>query len=203
MQRPVEQRPVQKRRLGARHHPRAQFLGFTARQWPFIFVLVGNWLFAAAFFALAKLFWHWVPVDWTLGDRIALVIKNAVIAILPAVLAICIVAAQRLDPSMFVGRTPKPNSPVDINNRFILNTVEQFILYFIGNAGLALYCPPDEARTLIILTSLFMIGRILFWVGYHYNPHVRAFGFGLTFYPTVAVYIWLVLFMVFGIRVDL
>jgi hypothetical protein len=203
MQRPVEQRPVQKRRLGARRHPRAQFLGFTARQWPFIFVLVGNWLFAAAFFALAKLFWHWVPVDWTLGDRIALVIKNAVIAILPAVLAICIVAAQRLDPSMFVGRTPKPNSPVDINNRFILNTVEQFILYFIGNAGLALYCPPDEARTLIILTSLFMIGRILFWVGYHYNPHVRAFGFGLTFYPTVAVYIWLVLFMVFGIRVDL
>jgi hypothetical protein len=203
MQRPVEQRPVQKRRVGARRHPRAQFLGFTARQWPFIFVLVGNWLFAAAFFALAKLFWHWVPVDWTLGDRIALVIKNAVIAILPAVLAICIVAAQRLDPSMFVGRTPKPNSPVDINNRFILNTVEQFILYFIGNAGLALYCPPDEARTLIILTSLFMIGRILFWVGYHYNPHVRAFGFGLTFYPTVAVYIWLVLFMVFGIRVDL
>jgi hypothetical protein len=32
---------------------------------------------------------------------------------------------------------------------------------------------------------------------------VRAFGFGITFYPTVAVYLWLVLFMVFGIRVNL
>ena len=160
-------------------------------------------LFAGLFFGIVKLFWHWTPDAWSVGDRIALVIKDAVFAILPAVLAICIVAAQRLDPSMFVGRTPKPNSAVDINNRFILNTVEQFILYFIGNAGLALYCPLEEARTLIILTILFGMGRVLFWVGYHYNPYVRAFGFGITFYPTVAVYLWLILYVVFGIHVDL
>ena len=166
-------------------------------------MLLGNWLFASLFFGFAKLVWHWTPEAWSVGDRIALVIKDAVFAILPAVLAICIVAAQRLDPSMFVGRTPKPNSAVDINNRFILNTVEQFILYFIGNAGLALYCPLEEARTLIILTMLFCMGRVLFWVGYHYNPYVRAFGFGITFYPTVAVYLWLILYVVFGIHVDL
>ena len=203
MQRSVDQRQVPKRQTGARRHPHSQVLGFTPRQWPFIFVLVGNWLFAAAVFAIAKLLWHWVPTDWTLGDRIALVIKDAVIAIMPAVLAICIVAAQRLDPSMFVGRSPKPNSAVDINNRFILNTVEQFILYFIGNAGMALYCPPEEARALIILTALFVLGRLLFWVGYHYNPYVRAFGFGITFYPTVAVFLWLILRMGFGIEVRI
>ena len=75
--------------------------------------------------------WDWVPTEWTLGDRIALVIKDAVIAILPAVLAICIVAAQRLDPR-HVGRphTAKPNSALDINTKFILNTFEQFIALF-------------------------------------------------------------------------
>jgi hypothetical protein len=203
MQRPVEQRHGQKRRITPRPHPRAQVLGFTQRQWPFIFVLVGNWLFSATFFVVAKLVWDWVPSEWTVGDRIALVIKDAVVAILPAVVAICIVAAQRLDPSMFVGRIPKPNSAVDINNRFILNTVEQFILYFIGNAGLALYCPAQEARALIVLTALFVLGRVLFWVGYHYNPYVRAFGFGITFYPTVAVYLWLILRMVFGIEIRI
>ena len=203
MQRSVEQRQAPKRRISARRHPREQVLGFTARQWPFIFVLVGNWLFAAVFFAIAKLLWHWVPTDWTLGDRIALVIKDAVIAILPAVLAICIVAAQRLDPSMWVGRTAKPNSALDINTRFILNTFEQFILYFIGNAGMALYCPPEEARSLIILTALFLLGRVLFWVGYHYNPYLRAFGFGITFYPTVAVFLWLILRMVFGMTIRI
>lgn len=203
MQRSVEQRlAVPKRQAGARRHPRAQILGFTSRQWPFIYVLVGNWLFAAAFFALAKLLWHWVPTEWTLADRISLVIKDAAIAIIPAVVAICIVAAQRLDPSMFVGRVAKPNSALDINTRFILNTTEQFILYFIGNAGLAIYCPPQEARTLTILTALFLLGRVLFWLGYHYNPYVRAFGFGITFYPMVAVYLWLVLRMVFGIQIN-
>jgi len=203
MQRSVEQRQAPKRRISERRHPRAQVLGFTSRQWPFIYVLVGNWLFAAAFFALAKLLSDWTPEDWTVGHRIALVIKNAVFAILPAVLAICIVAAQRLDPSMWVGRTAKPNSALDINTRFILNTFEQFILFFIGNAALALYCPIEEARSLIILTVLFVLGRVLFWVGYHYNPYVRAFGFGITFYPTVAVYLWLILRMVFGIQINL
>ena len=92
---------------------------------------------------------------------------------------------------MWVGRAPKPNSALDINTRFILNTFEQFTLYFVANAGLAMYCPPEEARTLPLLTVLFVIGRMLFWVGYHYNPYVRAFGFGITFYPTVAVFVWL------------
>lgn len=202
MQRSVEQRQAPKRR-GRRRDPRVQYFGFTAVQLPFIYVLVGNWLFSAAFFAITKLLWHWTPVDWTLGDRIAQMIKDAVFAILPALVAICIVAAQRLDPHMWVGRTAKPNSALDINTRFILNTFEQFILYFIGNAGLAIYCPPQEARTLIILTALFLLGRVMFWVGYHFNPYLRAFGFGVTFYPTVVVYLWLVLRMVFGIQIQI
>jgi MAPEG family len=203
MRRSIEERHAPKRRTEPRRHPRAQVFGFTEHQWPFINVLLGSWLFAAFFLGLGQLFWRWAPTAWTLADRIALVIKDAVIAILPAVLAICIVAAQRLNPSLFVGRVPKPNSSVDINNRFILNTVEQFILYFIGNAGIALYCPPEDARTLIILTALFVVGRVLFWIGYHYDPHLRAFGFGVTFYPTVTVYLWLILYMVFGIQVQL
>jgi MAPEG family protein len=201
MQRSVEQRQTSKHRVAKRRHPRVQRFGFTPRQWPFLYVLVGNWLFALAFFFGAKLVFDWTPADWTLGDRIALIIKNAVFAILPALVAICIVAAQRLDPNMWVGRTAKPNSALDINTKFILNTSEQFILFFIGTAGLALYCPLEEARSLIILTVLFVLGRVLFWVGYHFNPYLRAFGFGLTFYPTVMVYAWLIAYMVFGIKI--
>jgi hypothetical protein len=49
-----------------------------------------------------------------------------------------------------------------------------------------------------ILTALFVLGRILFWVGYHKHPYLRAFGFGITFYPTVAIYIWFVLLILFA-----
>ena len=204
MQRSIDKRHATKRRTAARRHPHSTRLGLTERQWPFLYVLVGNWIFSLAFFLGVKLVWHWVPAEWNnLGDRLALVIKDAVFAILPGVIAIAIVAAQRMDPKMWVGRVAKPNSALDINTRFILNTFEQFAAYFVANAGLALFCPPEEARTLIILTALFLLGRILFWIGYHRNPYLRAFGFGLTFYPTVGAYIWLVLFMVLGIRVPL
>ena len=203
MQRQVRKGHTLARRKAKRRDPRVKYFGFTAMQWPFIATLVGNWLFSATVFAAGKTFWDWTPEAWGIADRLALVIKGAVIALIPGIVGICVVAAQRLDPSMFVGQTPKPNSPVEINTKFILNTFEQFTAYFIANAGLAMFCPIEEARTLPILTGLFVTGRILFWIGYHKNPYLRAFGFGVTFYPTVIAYVWLVLIMVFGIRVPL
>jgi uncharacterized MAPEG superfamily protein len=165
---------------------------------------VGNWIFALVFFLGAKVVWHWVPTEWnTPGDRIALVFKCAAFALLPGIVGICVVSAQRLDPKMWVGRMAKPNSALDINTRFILNTFEQFTAYLVAIAVVALYSPAEEARALPILTMLFLLGRILFWIGYHKNPYLRAFGFGLTFYPTVAIYIWYVVFTVFGLRIPL
>lgn len=167
-------------------------------------MLVGNWIFALAFFLAFKFAWHWVPTEWnTPADKIALVFQCAAFALLPGVVAICIVAAQRLNPEMWVGRAAKPNSALDINTRFILNTFEQFTAYLVAIAVVALYSPPEGARALPILTVLFVLGRILFWVGYHKHPYLRAFGFGITFYPTVAIYIWFVLLILFGIRIPL
>jgi uncharacterized membrane protein YecN with MAPEG domain len=205
MQRNVQTQPAPARlKRRKRRDPRVKYFGFTAHQWPFLFTLVGNWVFSILFLITCKLLWHWQPDQWAdAGDRIALVLKDSVFALLPGVIAICIVAAERLDPNMFVGRMAKPNSALDINTRFILNTFEQFTAYFVAHAALALYSPVEEARTMVILTALFVLGRILFWIGYHKNPYLRAFGFGLTFYPTVAAYIWLVFYMFFGIRIPL
>ena len=52
-------------KVRVRHDPRTKYLGFTSSQWPFLFVLVGNWIFALAFFLGAKLVWHWVPAEWS------------------------------------------------------------------------------------------------------------------------------------------
>jgi len=79
--------------------------------------------------------------------------------LLPGVVAICIVAAQRLNPEMWVGRAAKPNSALDINTRFILNTFEQFTAYLVAIAVVALYSPPEGARALPILTALFVLGK--------------------------------------------
>ena len=94
MQRTVEQRHSTRRRTSSGRHPRVKTFGFTARQQPFIIVLVANWIFSLAFFMGMKLVWHWQPEDWGIADRIALVIKDSVFALLPGVIGICIVAGD-------------------------------------------------------------------------------------------------------------
>ncbi len=178
-------------------------LGFSRKTWPFIRVLLANSAFGLVFYVCAKLVFHWQPQAWEVADRLTLVIKCSVFAILPAVVAITIVAAQRLNPDMWVGQKVRPNSSLDINTRFVLNTVEQFVLFLVGLSGMSLYVPVSEARTVPILAALFLMGRILFWVGYHKNPYLRAFGFGLTFYPTVVVFTWLIVRIVFGIYIPI
>jgi len=178
-------------------------LGFSRKTWPFVKVLFANSAFGLVFYVCAKLVFHWQPQAWEVADRLTLVIKCSVATILPAVVAIAFVAAQRLNPDMWVGQKVRPNSSLDINTRFVLNTVEQFVLFLVGLSGMSLYVPVSEARTVPILAALFLMGRILFWVGYHKNPYLRAFGFGLTFYPTVVVFTWLIVRIVFGIYIPI
>lgn len=179
-------------------------LGFSRRTWPFVKVLVGNWLFSFVFYVgMKQFFFFWTPASWDVADRLELMVECSIVAALPAVAAIAIVAAQRLNPDMWVGQQVKLNSALDINTRVILNTVEQFLLFLVGIAGVALYVPLSEARSLPLLTTLFLLGRILFWIGYHKNPHLRAFGFGITFYPIVGVFVWLMIRMLTGYTVPI
>jgi hypothetical protein len=166
-------------------------------------VLVGNWIFSLTFYVVLKQIIDWSPFGWSVGDRLTLAIQCSVIATLPAVLAIIVVAAQRLNPDMWVGQRVRPNSALDINTRFILNTMEQFVLFLVGISGIALYAPLTEAHSLPILTTLFLLGRILFWFGYHKNPYLRAFGFGITFYPTVAMFAWLLIRIFTGYHIPI
>lgn len=176
--------------------------GFSRKTWPFIKVLVANSLFGLLFFIAGRLTIQWTPASWDVADRLSLIIQCAIPAAVPAVIAIAIVAAQRLDPEQWVGQRVRPNSALDINTRFIQNTFEQLVLFIVGLSGLALYVWPSEASAIPVLTALFLTGRATFWVGYHRNPYVRAFGFGLTFYPTLVVYGWLLLVMA-GIHIPI
>lgn len=170
---------------------------------PFLKVLAVCAVSCLAIYICADLAIDWRPQGWWPDDRLTLVIQCAIVAILPAVAAVVVVAAQRLRPDRQVGRKIAVYSPVDINSRFIRNTVEQFVVFLVGISGMAAFVTHSDAATIPILTVMFMVGRVLFWVGYHTNPYVRSFGFGLTFYPTVIVFAWLFLRTVFSIYVPI
>jgi hypothetical protein len=87
-------------------------------------------------------------------------------------------------------RTPE-NSALEINLRYNQNTLEQLVLAAIAWTGLALALPHDRLALIPALAILFAVARAFFWIGYLITPTARALGFALTFYPTVAAFVWL------------
>jgi uncharacterized membrane protein YecN with MAPEG domain len=94
------------------------------------------------------------------------------------------------DPAAIDGAAPAPGSPLDIDLRYIRNTLEQVVLASIGWTVLAIALPSHHLGVIPVLAISFFFARGCFWIGYHRSGPARAFGFAATFYPTVAAYLW-------------
>jgi len=89
------------------------------------------------------------------------------------------------------GDRPPGERALEINLRYNQNTLEQTVLAAVAWLGLAATTPSQAPLLLPALAGLFVVGRLTFWLGYLYAPWARAFGLGLTFYPTAAILLWL------------
>jgi uncharacterized membrane protein YecN with MAPEG domain len=67
----------------------------------------------------------------------------------------------------------------------LTNTLEQVVLATLIYLVAAVALPKDWSDCIISAALLFASGRIFFALGYAKGAGARAFGFGLTFYPTV------------------
>ena len=74
------------------------------------------------------------------------------------------------------------------------NTLEQAVLAVLVHLIWAVTMPGDWLPAIPAATTLFVVGRMLFWRGYERGAAARAMGFGLTFYPTVLMLAILLLF---------
>lgn len=64
------------------------------------------------------------------------------------------------------------------------NTVEQAVLAVGTYGALSFFLPREMALLPMVLAAAFVVGRLAFAVGYRRGAAGRAFGFGLTMYPT-------------------
>lgn len=122
-----------------------------------------------------------LPPDWPERLRLAAFAGLVPAAWLAA--AIANVARGRLFSPDGVGGG---ETPALAGARAVLrNTLEQAALAWPVWIAVALLAD-RPASPLIALAGLFSLGRFLFWAGWRRGAAARAFGFGLTFYPTVA-----------------
>ncbi len=158
-----------------------------------LFILMGV-LAAAAVCALAA--WHALgghaPEPVATADRLALAWRCLLVPGLTLLAGIGMTANQRfLRADAIDGGAAKGPGFLEINLRYNTNTLEQTVLAAIAWNGLSLNLAPQNLSLIPTLAALFAVGRAAFWAGYVYAPWARAFGLGLTAYPTFFALVWL------------
>jgi hypothetical protein len=126
----------------------------------------------------------------TIGDRLAFALKVDLVVVLWLVAAIASVGNGRFlsrDDIQGAGFYP-PSARIAVPVAILQNTLEQVVLAIGAHLILATMLREDELIVLPLLALLFCIGRAAFWAGYRGGAARRAFGFALTFFPTVAAY---------------
>jgi hypothetical protein len=126
------------------------------------------------------------------ADRLALAWRWMLVPGLCLLAGIGFTANRRFFmPTAIDGEREVPSRSFEINLRYNQNTLEQTVMAAIAWTGLALALPARDLGLVPALAGLFAAGRAAFWIGYLTAPWARAFGLGLTAYPTFAALIWL------------
>lgn len=150
-------------------------------------------IWTGAVFALAP---GWIT---PIGTPLELAVKWLCLPALSLLVMIGRMANMRfLHAELIDGQDGSAGSAADLAQRVLRNTTEQCVLVALAWPALAIQLAPAQAGLFPALAVTFLIGRAAFMLGYAKGAAGRAFGFGLTFYPTVVVVIWASLRAVLG-----
>jgi hypothetical protein len=130
------------------------------------------------------------PVLDALGERLLIAAKTDLIVVLWLAIAISDVARRRFFSPLDIMGSSEATGSRQIRNAsaFLQNTLEQVAVAVPAHFALAAFYPGSPA-IVPALGGLFSLGRLLFWIGYPRGPVARAFGFAISFYPSIGALI--------------
>jgi uncharacterized MAPEG superfamily protein len=81
-------------------------------------------------------------------------------------------------------------SSLALHVRVQRNTLEQLVLMVFGVFGLATIVELQALKIIPVLVCVFIVSRIVYWIGYVKAPHLRTLGFVATFYPNIGMIVY-------------
>ena len=123
----------------------------------------------------------------TVADRMVFTLRWLCLSILPLVVGIIFVGHLRF----IIIQTPKGDTSsllqeaLEGHSYCLQDTFLQTFIHSVIMLSLSTFLEEHAMKMMPILTVLFILGRLSFWIGYVHRPLARAFGFILTFFPTV------------------
>jgi uncharacterized MAPEG superfamily protein len=87
------------------------------------------------------------------------------------------VAHERLQSAAFDPLAGVRTRRLQVNLRYLQNTLEQLIVFAAGLFGLAAYSPGGDSMRAVLATAIvWILSRFAFWIGYHRSAAMRGIG---------------------------
>ncbi|XP_042334533.1 uncharacterized protein LOC121936385 [Sceloporus undulatus] len=121
-----------------------------------------------------------------LASRVAFALRCLLVTGIPILLGMMLRAFSILclDP---LGPLDGRSRPALLHQLFVGGSVEQFAIFSLNAVVTATYLPQEHLCLVPILAGLFLVGRFCYWACLHLSSTYRGFGFGLSFFPTLAL----------------
>ena len=134
------------------------------------------------------------------GARMLVALKCVVAATLFALVAgVEAVAHERLQSAAFDPLAGHQTKRLQVNLRYLQNTLEQTVIFAAALFGLAAYMTSGEAmRAVPAVTVIWVVNRYAFWIGYHRSAAMRGLGA-----PSMAVSLVVLLYVAARIGGDI
>ncbi|KAM6936007.1 transmembrane protein 79 isoform 1-T2 [Lycodopsis pacificus] len=137
-----------------------------------------------------------LPFDAPLLDgpalRLVYTLRCSVFAAAPVVLGWLVLGVSRLRAGAFRPLLDDDEKEAElhevaVHRRFVSDSASLFLIYFLQLVVMAMYLSQEQLKLVPLLTVVFALGRLVYWVAAAFSSSIRGFGFGLSFLPSVAM----------------
>uniref|UniRef100_A0A8C0GCB6 Transmembrane protein 79 n=1 Tax=Chelonoidis abingdonii TaxID=106734 RepID=A0A8C0GCB6_CHEAB len=129
------------------------------------------------------------PLCPDLASRVAFALRCLLIAVVPSILGAMFGALAKLCP-VAIDPLDTRSPPVLLHRLYITSSTEQLVLFGLNTVVLATFLAQEHLRLIPILAGLFSIGRCCYWISLHVGSAYRGFGFGISFFPALAMTVY-------------
>lgn len=147
----------------------------------------GIFAMLAGLFALSGII-AGLAVDAGAGERLAYAVKWVALGAVPLAAAIASVGNARFNSEAIDPTAGKESATMVVNGRVVDNTVQQYLLFAVASLALAASLSGDKLGVIAAAAIVFVIARMVFWIGYRIRPVYRAAGFSSTFYLNLVLF---------------
>lgn len=136
-----------------------------------------------------------VGIDTT-ADRLAYALRINLVAVLPLFCMIISIANSRFLSDAIDPTRKAENQRQIVDGRVADNTLQQNFVFVIASLTLAIFIPATHLQVVWACAIVFVIARLVFWIGYRIHPLYRAPGMSGTAYLNLGIILYVLYYMV-------